>query len=249
MGNYIIAIPSKGRAGNIKTLDSLGGISSSAVIYVEPHEWEQYNKTYPDNLVIDIGVSGMGIAYVRNFILHQHKEHIVWMLDDDITSFYERVGTKMVKCAASEALKSLYNYMDDNTAIVSLDYQQFAWGAGNKTHHLNSFNDVCPLIDTNKIGSIQYRDEVNLKEDRDFSMQVIKSGMQTKRITTHAFAAPKNGSNDGGLKEIYQSGREVESVNKMVDIWGADVCKKIVKDDGRVDVKINWKNIKQHSLF
>ena len=45
--------------------------------------------------------------------------------------------------------------------------------------------------------------------------------------------------------------KEERAVERMIEEWGGDVCKKIVKKDGRIDVKIYWKKIndKQGRLF
>mgnify|MGYP000889766874 CR=1 FL=1 len=58
-----------------------------------------------------------------------------------------------------------------------------------------------------------------------------------------------NGSNDGGLKEIFydQSGREAECSRRMIEKWPG-VCTANVKEDGRPDVKINWKAVGQPNV-
>jgi hypothetical protein len=108
-------------------------------------------------------------------------------------------------------------------------------------------------VSNNKIKNIYYREQVSGKEDRDFAMQVIKQGLKTGRTTLYAFSAPPNGSNGGGLKEIFYdvNGKELNSCKKMVELWGDEICQHIVKKDGRNDLKINWKKInsKQISLF
>lgn len=48
-----------------------------------------------------------------------------------------------------------------------------------------------------------------------------------------------------GMKEIFYdiSGREAETVKRMVEMWGPQICVPVVKPDGRNDVSINWKLI------
>ena len=97
-----------------------------------------------------------------------------------------------------------------------------------------------------------YRNYVEGKEDRDFAMQVIQNGLKTARNTLFSFSCPANGSNKGGLKEIfYDLGKELQCCKNMVDLWGQDICQHYVKPDGRNDVKIHWNKIKskQMSLF
>jgi hypothetical protein len=80
---------------------------------------------------------------------------------------------------------------------------------------------------------------------KNYVKQVISEGEKTARSTEYAFSVPKNGSNAGGLKETYYDilGREEETVRRMVETWGPQVCTPITKPDGRRDVSINWKLI------
>ena len=104
-----------------------------------------------------------------------------------------------------------------------------------------------------KIKNTYYREQAAGKEDRDFAMQVIKNNLKTGRTTLYAFSAPPNGSNNGGLKEIFYDikDKELNSCKKMVELWGDDICQHIIKKEGRNDLKINWKKINstQTSLF
>jgi hypothetical protein len=82
---------------------------------------------------------------------------------------------------------------------------------------------------------------VNLKLDRDFTLQVLSLGYDTLRTFKYAFSCPKNGSNAGGLQGVYQTdGEELRNSQRMCELWGAQVCKLNIKSDGRPDVKINW---------
>jgi hypothetical protein len=132
-----------------------------------------------------------------------------------------------------------------------LEYGQFAWSQ-TKPFVFNSFCDCCVFVDNTKIFGLRYRAYLEGKEDRDFAMQVVKSGNKTARTTLYAFNAPTNGSNAGGLKEIfYDAGKELQCVERMIETWGNNICIPITKENGRQDVKIMWNEINsnQISLF
>jgi len=248
-----IFIPTKGRYENCKTASLLKD-EKNVYLVVEPKEEKNYKNGNYKGQIIVLPFNDKGITYVRNFILNYcfyNKIEWFWMMDDDINNFYTREGTKLTK--KNNAFRNAEQFICENTAQISLEYQQFAWSA-TKNFVQNSYNDVCVCINSFKAKKTQtqYREYVSLKEDRDFTMQLIKNNFLVKRVTTCAFSAPKNGSNKGGLKQIYdQKGREETASKRMVEIWGDRICRFLVKKDGRPDVKIYWKEInsKQQSLF
>jgi len=248
-----ILIPTKGRYNKCKTAELFGAITNLYLI-VEPQELEKYKENYKYYNYITLPKNDKGISYVRNFCLNYANKmgwEWFWMLDDDISNIYKRVGSKLIKDKL--AIYNAEKIIDHNTAQISLEYQQFAWCA-NKDFILNSYNDVAVCINAKKCidKKIKYREYVNLKEDRDFTMQIIKNGYDVKRYTLAAFAAPKNGSNEGGLKNIYDNSQnELKATKRMIELWGDDICRLNIKKDGRPDCKIIWKNInkKQLNLF
>lgn len=247
---YPIYIPSKGRAKSAKFIQFLHTAGIEFTIFIESHEYHTYSFNFPNATLKVLPLSNQGITYVRNHIKKTSedlKDEKYWIFDDDITGLYYREGSKMVKCGA-EVLEAA-EYCLRGFALGSLDYQQFAWSA-TKNIVQNSFCDVAVLVDNNLTYGLRYRPMVEGKEDRDFAMQVIKSGQRTARTTLQAFAAPKNGSNSGGLKEIFYDldGREEKCSTAMVELWGTEICVPITKKDGRKDVKIHWEKIYKNEL-
>lgn len=248
-----IFIPTKGRHENCKTAKLLGNLSNLYLV-IEPDEEENYRKNYNNYNYIILPKNNMGLAYARNYILNFCKKmnyDWFWMLDDDISAILRREGTKLIKDVS--ALYNAEKLISKDTGQLALEYQQFAWSC-KKDYILNSYADVCVCINVRCAidNDLKFRDEVCLKLDRDFTMQIIKSGYKIKRTTLSAFSAPKNGSNKGGLKYLYdKKNKELSDSKKMVEIWGDDICRLNIKKDGRPDVKIFWKNInkKQLNLF
>ena len=249
-----IFVPSKNRVENASLLKFASENKYNINIVIEPQDEIKYKEKYPDFNYIVLPFNNKGITYVRNFI----KEYSLkiglssyWQLDDDISGIFFRTGTKLNR-GGFEILKNAEElFIKNKIALGGLEYRQFAWSA-TKDIIENSFCDSCVWVNNLLIKDLKYREYVEGKEDRDFAMQVIKSGNKTARTTLYAFAAPANGSNAGGLKEIfYDCGKEQDCVERMVELWGNKICVPITKDSGRRDVKINWNEINsnQISLF
>lgn len=233
----MVYVPSKGRPDS-KTADLLSASKLPFKMVVEPQEAKQYKNF--DCLVLP--ENNRGIAYVRNWIQENATTEWYWMLDDDITAFYQTVSRKNVKVEASRALEGSFNLFGHLPSVgqASLEYQQFAWSA-TKTIKFNGYCDVCVCIHRQRTYRCMYRDYVNLKEDRDFTLQVLSSGYRTARVCKFSFAAPKNGSNEGGLKREYDTqGKEALASKRMAELWPG-ICTPVTKKDGRQDVKINWR--------
>lgn len=247
----IIFIPSKGRSapGMAKTAINLTDQGLPFNLVVEPQEAEAYKASYSEANILVLEESNQGIAYVRNAILKLARGFgygSFWMLDDDITAVYRQVLGKNVKSTFEDILGAAERlfYTIPEAAQGALEYQQFSWSA-KKPHVLNSYCDVAVWIHVKRTLHVNYRPFVNLKEDRDFTLQVLFSGYNTCRASQLGFSAPKNGSNPGGLQEFYaQSGRELEAVKRMCSLWPEYVTRQ-TKSDGRIDCKINWKKFKR----
>jgi hypothetical protein len=255
MEELYIYVTTKSRYDNCKTVDLIGNYKNLYII-VEPQEYNEYKNNYPNFNIIQLPENNKGLSYARNFIKTQTEENNIqdyWLLDDDISYFYERDDKKLNRIDFETCLKNSRKFFKENKiAVGGLEYRQYAWSASKRLIE-NSFCDSAVFIDNNLTKGIRYNLELKLKIDRDFCIKTIKSGNKTGRDTFYAFSVPPNGSNKGGLKEIAYDVIDLEKQMclKMVEIWGSDICQHIVKDDGRNDLKIHWNNINstQTSLF
>jgi len=249
-----IFIPTKNRVDNSTLLKFAEDKNQKINIVVEPQDYEKYKIKYPKFNYLVLPINDGGITYVRNYIKEYTENNSIpnyWQLDDDLTGLFYRVGTKLIRSDFDTLKQAQQQFITNGIALGSLEYRQFAWSA-NKDIILNSFCDSCVFVDNSKLFGLRYRNYVEGKEDRDFAMQVIKFGQKTGRTTLFSFSAPANGSNAGGLKEIfYDLGKEKVCVQRMIEIWGENICIPIIKDNGRNDIKIMWNNINtnQTTLF
>lgn len=252
-----IFIASKGRAKESRLIEQINEYNLDYKFFVEPQEYLDYLEIIPEKNLIDIKDTDRGIAFVRQFMLCyaiKNKIDRYWLLDDDITNFFYREKTKMIKSSILVLGEVEKQFIDDDYGIYALEYQQFAWSA-KKDRVENSYMDTCVNVNAKKAQekNINYR-PLAFKSDRDFGMQYIYHGYKIARSTLYAFSCPKNGSNKGGLFDEYnyKDGiKEKEAVYQLLEYWGSNVVKPIVKPDGRNDAKIYWKKIasKQEELF
>jgi len=249
-----IFIPTKNRVENSTLIKFAETQNETVTIVLEPQDYEKYKIKYPNFNYLVLPINNGGITYVRNYIKQYTENNSIdnyWQLDDDITGLFYRKDAKLIRTGFNALINAQNEFLGNNIALGGLEYGQFAWSQ-TKNFVMNSFCDSCVFVDNTKTMGMRYRKYLEGKEDRDFAMQVIDSGEKTARTTLYAFNAPTNGSNAGGLKEIfYDIGKEKIAVSRMVEVWGENICVPIVKPSGRNDIKIIWKNIgsNQTTLF
>ncbi len=254
MKNINIFIPTKNRVNNSTLIKFAETQNENITIVLEPQDFEKYKNIFPSFKYLVLPINDGGITYVRNYIKEYTENNLIdnyWQLDDDLTGLFYRKDAKLIRTGFDALVNAQNQFLNNNIALGGLEYGQFAWSQ-TKDFVMNSFCDSCVFVDNTKTLGLRYREYVSGKEDRDFAMQVIKSGQKTARTTLYAFNAPSNGSNAGGLKEIfYDLGKEKIAVERMVELWGDQICVPIVKKSGRNDIKIMWNKINsnQTTLF
>lgn len=242
-----IFIASKGRAGKSELLSQLNTVTDrySITVFVEPQDMELYSLYYPNLYLYNIGHNNKGLPFVRNFMLqYAYNNDLIWYwnLDDDVKLFEVEDGK--CKHAYIDILQKAEQYFINDLSIgqVGLEYQQFAWSSKNE-YSYNSYCDCVVCINVDLCHKLVFDENSVLKLDRDFTMQVIKSGYRTMKISKYAFGSPKNGSNVGGLYDVYKTNMEEINCIYMEQKWGKEICKHIIKNDGRHDIKIEWSKI------
>lgn len=243
---FDIIIASKGRP-NCPTANLLAqGLRPDFSILVEPQEQAAYEAQWPGR-TIALKEGHRGLAYARQSALELNGSQWYWMLDDDITGFYEARGGKCltIKAAVCLALAEGLILKEEQRVttlgMAGLEYQQFAWRS--KANVIRGgYCDVAVAI--NREAKVDYDLNFKMKVDRDFTLSMMASGYSVIRTGRLAFSAPENGTNDGGLKQEYQKElAEMAMVEAMIAKWGTEICQHIVKPNGRHDVRIDWSKL------
>lgn len=237
-----IYVASKGRQQALRV-----PIRLPVSVVVEPQDRAGYEALWPEMDFLTLPENDQGLAYVRNWIHHHacmQGHPWYWMLDDDISGFYRIDNRRAVRCEPVEALMATQRLAMRYELVgqAALEYRQLAWAA--TAPALNSYADVCVAINAKLAGHIKFRQETDLKVDRDFTLRILSAGLWTVRNTRYAFSAPENGTNRGGLADAYATeGREEASAIALAKLWPG-VVKVQRKRNNRVDAIINWRMFK-----
>lgn len=126
-----------------------------------------------------------------------------------------------------------------NGVAGTLSYYQYAWAA-EKSTTLNTTCEVVTAVNAAKAKWFSYRQEVAMKEDRDFAMQIVSSGNRTVRASRCWFQTEALGAKAGGLQSDYRAKKDEIAAKRMAQLWPQAV-KLIRKENGMLDIKINWR--------
>lgn len=232
-----VAIPTKSRQ-NTKTYKLFEDAGINYYHFIEPQEIDSY--AVPNKISIE--QNNKGIGYVRNYILDWGKQNnFDWLIvcDDDVQSFGIYNG-KTIKKDASIWIDILEKVKELPFEIIGINYIQHAWHEKTSISINKKFAEVCILLNIKKI-SWKYRQEFNLKEDRDFALQTIKYGNGILRYNHYWFSCPNVGSNEGGLQNEYKNKKDEIAAMKMSLEWAPFITLK--KKGQRIDMKTDIKKL------
>lgn len=239
-----IFIPSKNRLTNPKTYNILKEIGLNPVLVIEPQEEKLAQILELDYILLP--ENDKGLLYSRNYILNYARKNnvdFIAMIDDDINYFGEVDFAKKKVIRNNFAFLKALKFFYENKLCGSLEYHQFAWSA-KKAYTLNKGIEVVHLLYIPKIPQkINY--DIELKEDKDFAIQLLMSGIQTVRLNSVCISVPSIGTNKGGLYDLYKSKKDNEAAIKLFEKWGNQIIELKDKKDGRIDCLIKWKNIQK----
>jgi len=235
---YPISVCSKGRPRAL-LFDMARTWRLSLTIFVEKDDEAAYRQK--GCTIIVLPESGRGLAYSRQQALlwaRTNGQQWYWMLDDDIKGFFERDKPLTIRQALERAEERMER--EPMLGIAALEYSQFSWCADPGSVTRCGYADCCVLI--NSTVPANYRTELPLKVDRDFTLSVLSCGYDVIRFRDLSFSVPANGSNIGGLHDEYGKGIE-EKASRMMEQFWPGVCRAHTKPSGRRDVKIVWKRL------
>lgn len=173
----LFAIPSKGRAGKVRSLKHLPG----AVLFVPEYEAENYRTTYPGVKVVAVPAEVSGITKTRNWILDWTEEDSVVMVDDDVkacgwvrmndenTSQLEiDPGQWFLECEKLFAITRgmgyrIFGIATQNAPRSVYPYKPFLW----RSYVTASFMGIC-----NESG-IRFDERFPVKEDYELNLRCV----------------------------------------------------------------------------
>lgn len=228
VGLWPVYVATKGRAGRI-TPDVL---SLKPILVLEGPERARYQKAYPELPQTRLEECGRGVAYARNGLIFAAREdgcEWCWMLDDDLFDFQRRrpeqgpqyLEPEEALLAAQKAIARV-----NGVALAGLPV---AWAKeGNEPDELRSPDRIrldvncycCVALHLPSLTGLSYRTELKLREDTDFSLQVLARGQRTLRVDSLAYQMPICGTGTGGLAATYAENHAKARANRhLAQIW------------------------------
>jgi len=224
----LFAVPSKGRAGKVKTLKIL----PYAVLYVPENEARTYESVYGKDSVRAVPQSILGITATRNWILNNAGDDDVVMVDDDVkTAGYLRLDEtqgKYIKLTGDiwrkEAEKlftitrtlgyRLWGVATQGALRSVYPYKPFLW----RSYVTASFCGIC-----NESG-VRFDESFRVKEDYELNLRCIleDGGIVAAR---YLFWQNSHWSDDGGCKDYRTQQMEQDAIEKLQAKYPAMVQK------------------------
>lgn len=227
---FPLYIPSKGRADNSLTSDTLTWMGIPHNIIVEPQEVDAYRKARAGTLatIVELDMSykhkyellddhgltkSTGPGPARNFawdhsIAQGHDWH--WVMDDNIRYFYRYTGSQRLKVKSPK----VFRYMED----FALRYTNVGMAGPNYTMFIVTCQKYPPFITNTRIYScnlirndVPFRWRGRYNEDTILSLDMIKAGWCT--IQFNAFLQGKlqtQAVKGGNTDEFYHVEGEVK---------------------------------------
>lgn len=225
----IICVPSYRRPNKVDTLKYLPHIK----IYVDESEAEDYQSNYPSAnfRIAPKGVQG-NLCRIRNYILDdkENEGKAICILDDDLKHIgYFESGAEHKLMNEDEVMAFLNKY----TALAE-DWGIKFWGI-NVNPDKQCYREYTPFSLTSYIGgpfgvhlghSVRYDEKLPLKEDYDFTLQLLNQYRKILRINKFFY----------NVKQMEQAGgcatyRNVEEERRQLDLLQKKWGKRIVHFD------------------
>jgi hypothetical protein len=217
--DFVIAIPSKGRAGLITTQR----IFTSAVLYVPASEQMQYS-IYSNRLEL-VPNHIKGITQTRNYILKHNAGKNVFFLDDDLqyfgyverTDFKYKVQRLQEEDIAIKVIEQLFEV----TYQMGAKINGFFTVGNNLTNYSYNpflFNGVClgSCMGIINDGTYYFNEAYEVKEDYELTLRNIKDKRPTVR-TNILFMQHEHTQTKGGCRDNNRIEKEKKALKMLVN--------------------------------
>lgn len=217
---FEIAIPSYKRADDCLTAKCF----SRAIIFCHKFEAEEYRKHNKNKIVvIPDELAGKGMAVIRNFILDNTKSENVVMLDDDIKQFgyYEKL--EMFLMTENEVYALFENFFR-----MTKEAGTKLWGV-NLQSDKKFYREYSPLslssvilgpcMGITKDKDIRFDDRLGLKEDYDYSIQVLRKFRKILRFNKYHYVSAHI-KKKGGCASYRTMKKEEDQAMLFQKKWG-----------------------------
>lgn len=196
----IVACPSY-RRPVVETLKYL----PETFVFVAESEYEAYRDANPKANLAKVPDRVQGnLCRVRNWILDAYPNHIVVLIDDDLQwlGYYEG-GVRHVLDTPDRVARFLWKY-----SLMAMELGVVLWGI-NINSDPQCYREYTPFSTISYISGpfmahvktdIRFDESLPLKEDYDFSLQVLNKHRKVLRVNKFHYATRQGGSSSSALK-------------------------------------------------
>lgn len=243
--DYQVFIPTYGRAGHMKTHE----VFPDAVIVCPDSQLEDYKKHYPDLEYMTFPVELEGnMARKRNFIMKNAQSDWIVMLDDDLDGFGYIERGKQMKMDY-QMIKEVF----DNGFRMCEEAGTVLWGLNLQTDP-KFYREYSPISFLSPVlgpfsahirnSKCKYDERLPLKEDYDYSLQVLREYRKILRFNKYAYyAGHLNNSSGGGYMSFRRMDEELRQNKLLQKKWGSDIVKFDMKKSVNPRIRVPYKGI------
>lgn len=199
----------------------------NAIVLVNESEEDLYREAIPNELMVMPDSLGGNMARVRNFILNNANDDVV-MLDDDISyfGFYEHAELQKMPAEAIEERFENFFEMAKDCGTVLWGVNLLADKMAYRQYSPLSLSSVIlgPCMGITKECPIRFDETLGLKEDYDFSLQVLNRYRRVLRFNKYHYLA-KHKDMSGGCSAYRTKLREAQQMALFVKKWGSAIVK------------------------
>lgn len=220
---FTIAIPSYKRPDDCITAKNF----KQGIIFCHKFEVAEYKKHNKNKIIaIPDELAGKGMAVIRNFILDNIKTEKVVLLDDDIKQFGYYENLEMFLMTENE----VYNLFENNF-IMCEEAKTKLWGV-NLQSDKKFYREYSPLSLSSVIlgpcmgiikdKDIRFDDRLGLKEDYDYSIQILRKFRKILRFNKYHYVSAHI-KKKGGCASYRTMKKEEEQAVLFQKKWGRNI--------------------------
>lgn len=238
----LLAIPSKGRAGKVKSTNVL----KTATLFVPCAEVAYYRKTNPAQEIIGVPDEVKGITKTRNWILQNTKDKRVVMIDDDVKNqgwvrllSEKSKHQRMTECEWVRVCEQLFDITEDLNWKI--------WGVATQSAQ-RSVYPYKPILTRSYItasfmgivndGSYLFDEDFQVKEDYEIGLRHAKEfgGVVAARF---CYWENSHWGNAGGCAD-YRTGQiEAYCIRLLIKKYPGQI-RKIRRGGSGYSIELEW---------
>jgi hypothetical protein len=244
MPDFMIYVPSKGRATTALTCAQLDAAGMPYYLITTPHEAAAYQESYT-GCILPLQQEGMRIGKVRNCILDHAAAHgyeWIWMLDDDIRFLLHRTmaGKEMVSFAALRRIEQQVKHLP----VVQVGFRpNLSMVEPGEGLSYNGVMNQAVAFHMPLLGQERYDEHLYFCEDSEITIRLLVHGHLNVRLCSYGYGIHYNGPlgkpNAGGLMELYHTHSLLESMEELVQRYPDLVFIRTVAD-GTKKLRVRW---------